>query len=678
MKDIKEFNERIGRVTVPMAGPIPRIFEDLRPTAPDININAPILKRCTLKPKPGCYSLTFSPKQGLRPTFLHDVYKGTLRFEEVGREINVSADLYKFKTNLPLKFYGLSKKYKKKWGNLTVGEELQGFRRPDLLEPGPAKLPIKKRIPIYARNKYHSYLKGISANLSSLGFTGRACSFSLTFDQFFYNHPASGFNGSFPTKADRTVRMQLQDTDLTDSFEGKLFEGRTELGNVKLEWVSSFFRRAELKINRLEDAEIPQPVAASSGTGTEDFSTIFATAGWQLSVSRENTPVAMPASLVGSQDPDTCWSSDNSHDLMDDLPGYDPSELDRKWKAHLISIPAQMGCGRGRMFDWTTGNTNGVDREGAVTHSHDGYPSGSADFGIASDGLQKDFPRAFLRSASHEVGHTFNQIHQSFEGGIDNSVMTTTPAVAGVLDDNGDTFPDDIDLSFNETVRGHLIHLPDPAVRPGAMAFFGNTITAPEDEINFFDKEDLEVILEVESHIKLGVPTIASWTLKNRSNSGIPVPVHVDANCEVAHISVTSPSGSIRHMKTVLPSSCSAKQVSMLAPGKSRKASASLFWSKNGFAFETPGLHRVTIILLWEVDGLPLGIRGVTEVWIDFPTTTIDNEVAALMLNEEVGKIVAMGGGEKLRDRFKKGSERMKEVMKKYKSHPACKALNKL
>ena len=42
------------------------------------------------------------------------------------------------------------------------------------------------------------------------------------------------------------------------------------------------------------------------------------------------------------------------------------------------------------------------------------------------------------------------------------------------------TFPDGIILAFNDRVRRHLRHYPDPAVRPGAMAFFGSAVSAPE------------------------------------------------------------------------------------------------------------------------------------------------------------------------------------------------------
>ena len=57
--------------------------------------------------------------------------------------------------------------------------------------------------------------------------------------------------------------------------------------------------------------------------------------------------------------------------------------------------------------------------------------------------------------------------------------MTPTPGVADVLG-TARVFPGQINLAFNDQVKRHLRHLPDPAVRPGAMDFFGSAIAAPE------------------------------------------------------------------------------------------------------------------------------------------------------------------------------------------------------
>ena len=676
-KFTKEFDQRIGRVLVPKSDTIPRTIDYIRPKFPE-DFKLKLYKYCSIKPRAGCYSLTFRPKSLLRPTIFSTVYKGTLRFEEVGSEIIVSADLYKFNFHFPVEHYGIAKKYNRKWGNLSITQEdLIDSIKPELIENNLLKLPVTKRIPIYPRSKYYSFLKGTSAQLSSLGFEGYPCKFTINFDEFVYQHPTTGFNGTFPDIASRPVRMILEETGDANYFEGNLYEGNTNLGSITLDWISPFFRRAELKIQRLEGAIIPQPVTNATSTFTQDFSTIFATAGWQLGVTRDNNEVSLPASLVGVQNPNSCWNPnlDNMHDLMDSLPGYDPDILDSRWKAYLIAIPATLGCSRGWMFDNGGGDVNDIAREGAVTHSHDGYPSSDGvDYGSAQDELQKDNPRAFLRSAAHEVGHTFNQIHQSFEGGNDNSIMTVTPSVASVLDNIGEDFPGDINLSFNTTVRRHLIHLPDPAVRPGAMQFFGSSVTGPEADVNFFDSEDLELRFQVKSRIKLGEPVYIQWALTNRTKESIPVPDQIDVNSQIAHISVTSPLGSIRYMKPLMVSTCRRLHVSRLEPGKARKSDKNLFWSPNGFAFETPGKHQVDIILIWEIEGLTLGVRSSFEIWVDYPVNSKENEVAALMLTKEVGKFIEYRN----KKRYKEGLKQISKVLEKHANHPACDILNKL
>ena len=94
---------------------------------------------------------------------------------------------------------------------------------------------------------------------------------------------------------------------------------------------------------------------------------------------------------------------------------------------------------------------------------------------MAANQKQRDVPRAFLRSATHELTHTLNQIHQEQETAADNSIMTTTPSVADVLGGpaTGEpgVFPDQIKLAINTTVRHHLNHMPDPVIRPGGWPF---------------------------------------------------------------------------------------------------------------------------------------------------------------------------------------------------------------
>ncbi len=400
----------------------------------------------------------------------------------------------------------------------------------------------------------------------------------------------------------------------------------------------------------------------------EYFNTVFTTAGWHLTVYSAGE-VPLPASLVGVQDPNQCWTFPNMATLMESLPGYDPSQLDSVWRAHLMAIPATLGCSRGWMFDSGTGNPNDIGREGAVTQSHDGYPAAdSSNFGVAEDGLQRDFPRAFLRSASHEVGHTFNQIHQNFEGGSDNSIMTVTPAVADVLAADGLVFPDDIKLGFNQTVRRHLVHLPDPAVRPGAMEFFGSAINAPQaDQVDWLPELRLAIQADKES-LALGEPLMLGWTITNVSAMSMAVPRSVDIASLTARVSVTDPDGVVTFLRPAEQTACVQNPLRELAPKDSVSGETVVFWGRDGFTFRKPGRHIVEVMVLWQVSGLDVGVDGETALWVSYPVSDEDNRVAALLLDPEVGRAVALG-------QVPRGKEdparRIAEALRAHSAHPA-------
>ncbi len=300
------------------------------------------------------------------------------------------------------------------------------------------------------------------------------CVLTIVAEQFNYTQPPAGqFKGTFPNAPSRTVTLRLSKVaapfpfSLTGGpfYEGRLFEAGVDKGSVTLAWVSRFFRRATLEIDTLTGAVRPGPVPDGAG-GTEFFDTVYRKIGWQLTVVQDQLNVPVPGGVT----PTNCWSSPDLHALMTSVRNP-ATNLDTEWRVHMVVVPARLGCGRGVMFDQI-----GVPREGCASFSDDGYPVGdSSNFGAAANQKQRDVPRAFLRSATHELTHTLNQIHQEQETVADNSIMTTTPSVADVLGGpaTGEpgVFPDQIKLAINTTVRNHLNHMPDPVIRPGGWPF---------------------------------------------------------------------------------------------------------------------------------------------------------------------------------------------------------------
>jgi hypothetical protein len=397
--------------------------------------------------------------------------------------------------------------------------------------------------------------------------------------------------------------------------------------------VSPFFRRATLEIDTLTGAVAPAPVPDGAG-GTEFFDTIFAKIGWQVRVVSDQANVPVPAGVTSTN----CWSSSDLHNLMTTV--RNPStDLDREWRVHLVVVPAKLGCSRGVMYDQI-----GVPREGCASFSDDGYPtSDSTNFGLAANKLQRNVPRAFLRSATHEVTHTLNQIHQEIETGADNSIMTTTPSVADVLGGPATgapgVFPDQINLAHNTTVRHHLNHMPDPVIRPGGWPFSSWFPTgAPQAADRYtFAPAELELAVSCASdRVALGQPVELSWTLTNRSAVPLRVPNNVSTEALFSTITVIDGDG-VAHPVRPFVIVCESAKVAVLQPGQSVSAGSKVFWSSEGFAFEWPGRYRVTVSVSWAAQGMLVGVDGGVDVFV--------NQAARLVLHPEVGKWVALGGG---------------------------------
>jgi len=650
MNRTEDFKRRVGAVFLPQADAVDVPDDDAGalallaapPVPPPVPLPKPPIRICRTTLKQGCYTLAFTPAPA---TIFSTRFRGTLRVEQQAN------------------------------GRMRFSGDLYSYRWFDHIKP---PFPVMTdeaadtggAIPIYTRRSYFAYLKGTSARMSALVPAGKPCTFSLSFDQFNYNQPATGFSGSFNPAPTRSVRFDFTTTTTPGLYNGTAFLGSTPIGSVSIRWVSDKYRKANVNLHTLKGAVAP-PASVAGST----METIFADVGWGVTYN-DGGQINLPSSL-SSVNINSCWSQANLHTLMQSVPGYNPAALDSAWNVQLVAVPAQLGCSRGIMFDSGPGDLDRIPREGSATFSHDGYPAnevpdgmGGSHYDSAANKQQKDVPRAYLRSATHEIGHAFNQIHQNFEAGLDNSIMSPTPSVAEVLGLTG-TFPNDIALRFNDTVKGHLRHLPDPAVRPGAMEFFGSTVSAPQAaDVAWLDGLDMEVTTDVD-RVALGQPVQLSWTLTNNGQLPIPAPSTLDVETQQARVSVTDPLGHVTFMRTPALDACPHLELIELAPGESIKGSTTLYWGTDGFAFEVPGHHVVDVIGLWDAQGTPIGAQGETHVFVTYPQGN-ENEVAALLLHPDVGRAVATGALQG------KAQERIGRAQKLSGEHAATEALQRI
>jgi hypothetical protein len=653
---------------VPVAGAISIEQEGAGDTGVVVNPNRPIvtgipnprdpgiphfppLTPCNLDFRDGCYSVTLQPN--LVP-FGKQV--GTLRIDRGAPAsgpdgVIVSGDLYSTPPpviqpvpSVPLvpADEATDEPGVQDTGGSVAASASRVVRSPILRFP---------RIPIFPRSRYRAYLKGTRLTVPAFTFGSAPCQVTIEMERFNYTQPPAGqFKGTFPSSASSTLKFVVTQVPGPPfplfggpRFTGRYFVNGVDKGSVSLTWVSSFLRRAVLEIDTLKGAVPPQPVPALSGSGTEFFDTVYAKARWQLTIDTANDQVDIP--VPAGVNPTDCWSAANLHNLMTSVrkPGTD---LDAEWRTHLVVVPAKLGCSRGVMYDQI-----GVPREGSASFSDDGYPtSDSSNFGAAANGKQRDFPRAFLRSATHEVTHAFNQIHQEQETSADNSIMTTTPSVADVLGGPATgapgVFPDQINLGFNTTVRNHLAHMPDPVVRPGGWPFaswFPSGAPQANDK-NLFRDDELRFEVSTDTdRAALGAPVTVTWRLTNESGGDLLVPNDLRLEGLFASMSSMDESGEERPVRPFVIT-CESTKLAPLAAGDSLEASYKVFWSSDGFPLERPGRHTITVTVSWSAGGVPVAVTGRTDLWVDRPVTEAENRDAALVMHDDVGKWVVLGG----------------------------------
>jgi hypothetical protein len=637
-----------------------RIGAVFLPVADTVDLAEDVARRAEPTLRQGCYTvrLRWAAAHANAPGQV-----GTLRVEPVLPRVRFSGDLYR--EQLP--------------AEVLAGPHGGMGPRPHSGEAADAG----GGIPIYPRSHYRSYLRGVGVDVSSAAPGDANDKVVLKFKEFVYTHQPGDFRGRFRQKSARTVRFVLAPTGSPGHYRGTAHASTGAHGTVSIRWISPHYRRADLQLHTLEGAVAPP--AEVEGVS---FATIFADAGWELSATDGGT-FPLPAALA-QVDVNSCWAHSDMRTLLTLVPGFDLSELDSVWRVHLVAIPAKLGCSRGWMPEFIYVGDSEFARVGALTYSHDGYPSarastgphdepGSSQYDLAADRLQYQVPRAYLRSAAHELGHAFNQIHQEKESPTfepDNSIMTTTPGVAAALGEAG-TFPDQINLAFNDRVKTHLRHMPDPAVRPGAMSTMltVDAIAHIPQAADVHWPEQLELTVQLSTdRVTLGEPATLSWTLTNHGPTAVAAPTELAAESLAARVSVTDPTGRITFMRPAEVRSYPPVPMAPLEPGASVRGSTTLFWGQDGFAFRLPGRHLVEVIALWRLAGVPIAVSGDREVWVTYPTSNEDNEVAALLLDPDVGKAVAFGDLAQL----ERASHRIGQAQQLAPNHPASQAFRRL
>jgi hypothetical protein len=167
--------------------------------------------------------------------------------------------------------------------------------------------------------------------------------------------------------------------------------------------------------------------------------------------------------------------------------------------------------------------------------------------------------------------------------------------------------------------------------------------------------------------VKLGQPLQVNWQIVNNSKVNIPMPNDVSVEAQHTYITIYDPNGHSKLMKSFVIKTDTVR-MQELKPRDNVQSSTMLFWSSNGFAFETPGRHVIELETIWNYGGVQYGVKTTSEVWCDYPVSDKDNEVASLLLHEDVGKFIALGGGA---SHLREAVSRIEQVKSAHSDHPA-------
>ena len=219
--------------------------------------------------------------------------------------------------------------------------------------------------------------------------------------------------------------------------------------DVKAVKTSDFYRGCRIEVDVMTNRTFPASATIGSGAAA-DVRSVYATAGWDVTVATDEINVPEDASLTNAE-------------LNTLLSGHAAALPGEAWRLWLF-VGSSQGSLFGIMFDDDT-----VPREGAAGFADATLSGDPVILPAARNRPLDEVPAAFLRTLVHEAGHAFNLFHPKHDThapAIGTEIMNQTGDVIGFATTTNQ-YPNNASFFFSSHDRDSLIHSPDPQVRPG-------------------------------------------------------------------------------------------------------------------------------------------------------------------------------------------------------------------
>jgi hypothetical protein len=412
--------------------------------------------------------------------------------------------------------------------------------------------------------------------------------------------------------------------------------GTAEIGGETYDVVarktSPYYRGCRVEVDVMQTRSFPATAETCAGAALT-FASIYRTAGWDCQTRVSQTSIPDDSDLTTAE-------------LQAALTTFRDPAIGSSWRLWLLVGSSQGGL-FGIMFDDTEPH-----REGAAGFFDPTLPGDPVIEVSARNKKLGEVPSAFLRTLVHEAGHAFNLFHPKHDVHtvpIGTTIMNQTGDVIGFAT-NANPYPCNVTFGFDDHNRTSLIHSPDPQVAPGRKPFgwghgdLWSGVSEPTDAVGLIRSQrratGLRLDVAMPDTIFRGEFVAARFTCANTGTVTKRITTALNLSQGDLRLRVTPPGGVPADVRDVVIA-CGDRTSIDLAPGDKTEAVAQVFYTTVGRTFRQMGRYYVSA----ELDTGESGIlqSEPVEVVVRAPLTDAEREISLLMMDEDIGRSLALG-----------------------------------